>query len=123
MSSAATPKRILAQVEFYLSDRNLAQDEFFREEIGKDGGYAVGVGVNAVWWREVSGCTVLCAVCVARRWIPLSVLPNCNRIKAMGASVDDIKAALATSAALELSEDGTKVKRKAPFVPRACVWR
>lgn len=39
----------------------------------------------------------------------------------MGASVDDIKTALAASTTLELSEDGTKVKRKTPFVSRTCV--
>lgn len=55
MSSAAAPKRILAQVEFYLSDRNLAQDDFFREEIGKDDGYAGCASDLWRCWRETCG--------------------------------------------------------------------
>lgn len=32
--------RILSQVEFYMSDRNLLRDNFFREELAKDDGSA-----------------------------------------------------------------------------------
>jgi hypothetical protein len=39
MSAPAAPsKRLLPQVEFYFSDRNLSKDDFFREEIGKEDG-------------------------------------------------------------------------------------
>ena len=36
--AAPSAKRLLSQVEFYFSDRNLAKDDFFREEIGKEDG-------------------------------------------------------------------------------------
>lgn len=78
---------ILKQVEYYLSDANLARDKFFNEKI-RDAG--------------------------ADGWIDLQNILNCNKVKAMpevkGAA--SIVAAVATSTQVEVDESGTKIRRK-----------
>lgn len=78
---------ILKQVEFYLSDANLARDKFFNDK-----------------FREAG----------AAGWIDLQNILNCNKVKAMPEvkSAADIIAAVATSTEVEVNESGTKIRRK-----------
>ena len=67
---------IKKQVEYYLSDKNLSQDEFFHNEISKtNDGY-----------------------------IPLALIMRCNKIKALKVSEAQIDAAIKDSTEVELNE-------------------
>lgn len=68
---------IKTQIEYYLSDKNLAKDKFFREQIqtAKEG------------------------------YIALSHFLNCNNVKSSKWSVEDIKAACQDSTELEIKDD------------------
>ena len=76
---------VLKQVEFYFSDKNFAKDKFLKEETAKS----------------------------PEQWVNISVLSTFNRMKVLVPSLDlaVIADALKTSTAVEVSEDGTKVRR------------
>ena len=75
---------IKKQMEYYMSDDNLARDEFFREKIesNKAGGY-----------------------------VALSLYLNCNKVKKMGITEGQIAAAVAGSTLVELSDDKLSLRR------------
>ncbi|CAJ1399781.1 unnamed protein product [Effrenium voratum] len=79
-----------SQVEYYLSDDNLANDAFFQAMIrGSSGG-----------------------------WIPITAFLGCPRMKQLGASASEIVAALRWSTQLQLREwpeGAEEVRRKAPL--------
>ncbi|CAL1171450.1 unnamed protein product [Cladocopium goreaui] len=70
------------QVEYYLSDENLKYDKFFHEKIAenKDG------------------------------WLDLTLILQCNKMKTMRATKDDVVAALKESK-IEINEDNTSLRR------------
>lgn len=78
----ALEKKIIRQVEFYFGDRNLRRDKFLLEQIKKDDG-----------------------------WVPLSVLLTFNRLKQLSDDSEVVSTALRASTVLEVSEDGSKVRR------------
>lgn len=75
---------LMVQIEYYLGDINLSRDKFFREQIQteKDG------------------------------WVPIKHFLNCNKVKQLNVSAEDIAAAVANSDKLEVSEDKNSVRRK-----------
>jgi hypothetical protein len=75
---------IKKQVEFYLSDANLAKDKFFNNKIKED----------------------------AEGWLPIACLLNCNKIKTMKVKSASIVEALKTSEEVEVHKDGNQVRRK-----------
>jgi lupus La protein len=83
MTKNINAKEIQKQMEYYLGDKNLARDEFFRDKIS-----ASKVG-----------------------FVDLSLFQNCNKIKAMGITNKDIADSLKESKALEVSKDGKMVRR------------
>jgi len=78
------PAVVRKQVEYYLSDENLKYDKFFSEKISanKDG------------------------------WLDMSLILQCNKMKVMRASKEDLAAALKDST-IEISEDGASLRRPA----------
>lgn len=79
---AAKQAEIKKQVEYYLSDKNLAQDKFFNEKASAEGG-----------------------------WIDVKDILNCNKIKQMKATADSIVAALKNSTEVEVDAAGKRVRR------------
>jgi len=75
---------IQKQVEYYLSDLNLKQDEFFHNIISKNDEHT----------------------------IPIESLLNCNKIKKLNATQDSIIEAIKDSQQIEVGSDGSSVKRK-----------
>lgn len=75
---------ILKQMEYYLSDTNLAKDDFFRKLIAED---------------KKTG------------YIKLEVFQNCNAIKKLKISNKEIVEACKDSKEIEFSKDNTKVRR------------
>ena len=78
--SAAEIKK---QIEYYLSDKNLANEDFFREKI------AAGKG----------------------GYIDLKLFLNCNKVKNMGIDLQEIIDACADSATVEISKDKKMIRR------------
>lgn len=76
-------KQLTTQIEYYLSDKNLQNDQFFFDKIA----------------NETSG------------YVDLSIFLNCNNIKKLNASLEDIVLSIKSSKELALSEDQLKVKR------------
>jgi hypothetical protein len=74
---------IKKQIEYYLSDLNLARDKFFREQIetNKEG------------------------------WVNIAHFLNCNKVKQLKISAADIAAACADSEEVDVSNDKLKVRR------------
>ncbi|PNF30606.1 hypothetical protein B7P43_G06138 [Cryptotermes secundus] len=77
-------KAIRNQVEFYFSDANLAKDRFLGNLIAED------------------------------PYVDISVIMQCNKIRALTTDVKDICGALRYSDLLSVTEDGTKVFRTTP---------
>lgn len=77
-------KKVIRQVEYYFGDVNLPRDKFLKEEVKKEDG-----------------------------WIPLETMLNFNRLKQITEDTKLIAECLrkSTSGLLEVSEDGTKVRR------------
>jgi len=84
-------ERIRQQVEFYLSDGNLARDKFLLKHLIAD---ASGEG-----------------------FLPLSLLGSFPRMKKLTKDVNEVRDALRNSETLVVSPNGDSVKRKAPFFP------
>jgi len=80
--AAAKSADLKKQVEWYLSDANLARDKFFNEKI-----------------RES-----------AEGWLDLTLILACNKIKTLGVTAEEITAAIKDSGAIET--DGKRVRRK-----------
>ena len=83
---ALTNAELKKQVEYYLSDKNLTMDKFFNEKLSesKDG------------------------------WMELSLILNCNKVKQLKLKNGpaDVAEAIKDSTEVELSSDGTKIRRK-----------
>ena len=71
------------QIEFYLSDANLARDKFFREQIQTD----------------------------KEGWVAIAHFLNCNKIKASGHTAEDCVAACATSTLVEAEKTKKAIRR------------
>jgi hypothetical protein len=84
VETKTTDAAIQKQIEYYLSDANLARDKFFREQIAtdKDG------------------------------WVSIAHFLNCNKVKSMGISSEQIGNACGDSEAVEVNADKTKIRRK-----------
>jgi len=80
---SVNPAEIKKQVEFYLSDRNLSQDEFFHDKISSN----------------------------VENWLNIADILNCNKIKKLKITEADIVASLKSSSEVQVSEDGKKVRR------------
>jgi hypothetical protein len=72
------------QIEYYLSDTNLAADEFFHSKISED----------------------------SEGYVDVNLFLNCNKVKKLNVTKDDIVNAIKTSEDLELNSTGDKVRRK-----------
>ena len=82
---------IRSQIQYYLSDDNLDQDEFFRNLLRNDDG-----------WLAVN-----------------PHIMSCNKIKALGATDTEILDALQGSSALEVDSELKRIRRRVPYQPRA----
>eukprot|EP00928_Gymnodinium_smaydae_P046674 TRINITY_DN310_c0_g1_i9.p1 TRINITY_DN310_c0_g1~~TRINITY_DN310_c0_g1_i9.p1 ORF type:complete len:402 (+),score=130.79 TRINITY_DN310_c0_g1_i9:71-1276(+) len=80
--STPDPKALKKQVEYYLSDDNLKHDKFFHEKISAD----------------------------PEGWLDMSFIISCNKMKVMGATKEEVLAALKDSK-LELKDEGAAVRR------------
>lgn len=72
------------QIEYYLSDTNLARDKFFREQIQTD----------------------------KQGWVAVNHFLNCNKIKASGFTADDLISACANSTLVEADKAKKSIRRK-----------
>ena len=79
-----TDAAIKKQIEYYLSDANLARDRFFRDQISTD----------------------------KQGWVSIAHFLNCNKVKSMSISSERIADACADSTDVEVSDDKTKIRRK-----------
>jgi len=84
MVETHTDASIKKQIEYYLSDANLARDRFFREQIETD----------------------------KEGYIAIAHFLNCNKVKAMGITQAQIADACVDSAEVDVAEDKTKLRRK-----------
>lgn len=86
MESEATDleKKIIKQIEYYFGDCNLPRDRFLQEQIKEDDG-----------------------------WVTFETMLKFNRLHQLSKDVDVVLAALkkSTSGLMEISEDGTKLRR------------
>jgi hypothetical protein len=76
-------ERLKGQIEYYLGDENLKKDKFFHEKISND----------------VDG------------FVELEHFMNCNKIKKMNATKENVVDAIKKSFLLELNKSGDKVRR------------
>ncbi|KAF6777635.1 hypothetical protein AHF37_03009 [Paragonimus kellicotti] len=94
VTDSSVRKRVMRQVEFYLSAGNLCRDQFFSREMKKrsDGG------------------------------IPIELLLQCHRLQAMQVTKDILIRAVKKSSLIKLSDDGEAIVRTCPLpelsVPR-----
>jgi hypothetical protein len=87
------PERTLLreQLEYYLSDTNLENDNHFKTEIAKN----------------------------VDRWVSVEYIMHCNRVKQLGATVEDVLQAASSSPYLEANFAKQAVRSKTPFVSDA----
>lgn len=85
MENTKTEKiaQIQEQLEFYLSDGNLSRDQFFYSKISDN----------------------------AEGWLLIELIENCNKIKNLSASREDILEAIKASELLDLNEQGDSLRR------------
>ena len=83
-STAPSDAAIKKQIEYYLSDVNLSRDKFFREQIETD----------------------------KAGWVSIAHFLNCNKVKQMGVSSQQIADACADSTEVEVADDKGKIRRK-----------
>ena len=77
-------KKVKEQIEYYMSDANLARDKFFRDQIMTD----------------------------KEGWVECKHFLNCNKVKAMNITVEKIAAAVNEgSEKVEMSKDKKKLRR------------
>lgn len=72
-------------MEYYLSDKNLEKDAFFREILTREGS------------------------------LKIETLLNCNKLKALNCTIALIAASVADSTVIELCEDKVSIRRKQPL--------
>ena len=84
VDSTPSDAAIMKQIEYYLSDANLARDKFFREQIQTD----------------------------QEGWVAVAHFMNCNKIKQMGISSAQVADACADSSEVDVNSDKTKIRRK-----------
>jgi hypothetical protein len=82
--AAAKSAEIKKQVEYYLSDKNLAMDKFFNQKLQEAG---------------------------AEGWLDLANILACNKIKTMKITAADIVSAVKDSTEIEVDDSGKKVRR------------
>lgn len=82
-----TTAKILKQVDFYFSDSNLPKDKFLKGLVDKD----------------------------PEGWVEIAVISSFARMKSLSTDQAVIVAAIKESTLLQVSEDGTKLKRNAPL--------
>ena len=78
-----TPK-LRKQIEYYLSDANLVRDNFFRDQISTD----------------------------KEGWVSIGHFLNCNKVKALKVSQEQIAEACTDSSEVDVHSDKTKIRRK-----------
>ena len=83
VESTTTDASVKKQIEYYMSDANLARDRFFREQIETD----------------------------KEGWVAIAHFLNCNKVKTMGINAERIATNCADSTEVEVSEDKTKIRR------------
>ena len=87
LRAADKPGAILAQVEYYLSRENLSKDHWLVSHMDSQG------------------------------FVPLTVVAEFHRIKALDASVEDITTAIKSSEKVSLSEDAARVRPNVKVSP------
>ena len=75
---------IRKQIEYYLSDINLSRDKFFRDQIITD----------------------------KEGWVSIAHFLNCNKVKQMKITQEEIAEACKGSGELDVHEGATKIRRK-----------
>ena len=83
-ATGPTDAAVKKQIEYYMSDANLARDRFFREQIQTD----------------------------TEGWVEVAHFLNCNKVKQMGISSEQIAAACKDSELVDVDESGKKIRRK-----------
>ena len=76
-------QKVLGQVEYYLSDDNLSTDSFFHQKISES----------------------------KEGYLNINLLLNCNKLKSLKTSCEEIGDAIKHSKLLELSKDSHSVRR------------
>lgn len=90
MQNTDLQTKLQRQIEYYLGDDNLKNDEFFHSELSKaDDGL-----------------------------IPLTILTNCKKIQMLNPTTEQLKEAIKASDALVISEDGERFGRKTRRLPK-----
>ncbi len=82
-------KLLLKQIEYYFSDKNLQQDQFFYDLIKQ----------------------------TEKRSIPIETILSCNKIKSFNVNEEDIIRVLHDSTELKISEDNKKIERTKTDLP------
>lgn len=83
-AASASDAAIKKQIEYYLSDANLTRDRFFREQIETD----------------------------KQGWVDIAHFLNCNKVKSMKISSEQIANACAESAEVDVNPEKSKIRRK-----------
>lgn len=83
MVKAVDDATVKTQIEYYLSDANLTRDKFFRDQILVD----------------------------KEGWVAIAHFLNCNKVKNLGIGLKQIGEACKDSTEVEVSKDGTKIRR------------
>ena len=84
MVESVSDAAIMKQIEYYMSDANLSRDKFFREQIETD----------------------------KEGWVSIAHFLNCNKVKSMGISSEQIAEACKDSGAVDVNGDKNKIRRK-----------
>ena len=84
MVESVNDAAIKKQIEYYLSDANLSRDKFFREQIETD----------------------------KEGWVSIAHFLNCNKVKSMGISSEQIAEACQDSSAVDVNDEKNKIRRK-----------
>lgn len=83
-ANQASSADIKKQIEYYLSDTNLTRDRFFREQIQTD----------------------------KEGWVDIAHFLNCNKVKSMKISSEQIADACADSTDVDVNPEKSKIRRK-----------
>ena len=84
--------KIKIQIEYYLSDENLQKDRFFHDQISKDPEVYLDFNVKG--------------------FLDFNFLLNCNNLKKLAATKEEIAEAIKLSTILELNKENSRVRRK-----------
>jgi hypothetical protein len=86
--AAATEEKVRKQIEFYLSSSNLMKDKFLRPIVQAD----------------------------PKGYVDVAMFANFPRVQSITRDLELLVRALRKSSTLKVNQDGTRVKRKEPFV-------